>query len=146
MSEAPQPPGDATEYRPALPPKTDKSILVVEDDPPLTRLMEALLETEGYRVRCVSDGHAALEAVQVDRPALVLLDVTLPKLDGWEVLARLRSEHNPPPVVMLSAQTRAAGRAESAGAVATVLKPFDIDELLQLVARLVHDEGGGRRE
>jgi DNA-binding response OmpR family regulator len=123
-----------------------QTILVVEDDPPLARLIEALLETEGYRVRQVTDGQAALDAVRDERPALVLLDVTLPKLDGWQVLARLRAEPCPPPVVLLTAQARVAGRAQAAGAAAAVLKPFDIEELLRLVARLLRGQGAASGE
>ncbi len=146
MESAAQPPGDAGACGPAQHRDADHVILVVEDDPPLARLIEALLETEGYRVRCVADGQAALEAVRAERPALVLLDVTLPKLDGWEVLARLRAEACPPPVVLLTGQTRAAGRAESAGAAAAVLKPFDIEELLQVVAQLVRQQATDERQ
>ena len=122
---------------PQQPNPTGPTVLVVEDDLPLARLMEALLESAGYRVRCVTDGQSALDAVLSSRPALILLDLTLPQLDGWQVLERLQAAGNAPPVVLLTGHTRVSGRAESAGAAAVILKPFDIDDLLATVERLL---------
>lgn len=112
-------------------------ILVVEDDEALARLMEALLVSDGYQVRLAMDGQAALDLVAVERPALVILDAVLPKADGWQVLARLRADRPEVPVVFVTGQTRAAERATRAGAAAAILKPFDVDELLHLVASLM---------
>ena len=117
-----------------------QTVLVVEGDLPLARLIEALLESAGYCLRCVGDGQSALDAVQASRPALILLDLTLPRLDGWEVLERLRAAGDAPPVVLLTGHTRVSGRAASAGAAATVLKPFDIDDLLATVERLIAEQ------
>lgn len=115
-------------------------ILVVEDDAALSRLIEALLQSSGYHSRTVSDGEAALAAVEQARPDLVLLDVTLPGIDGWQVLAQLRSQPAPPPVVLLSARPELRQRGRSSGAAEVVMKPFDIDELLEVVKRLVGSE------
>ncbi len=112
-------------------------ILVVEDDVPLARLMEALLESAGYRVHVAADGQSGLDAVWSERPALVLLDLTIPRLDGWEVLSRLQETGGAPPVILLTGHQAAAQRAESAGAAAGMLKPFDIDDLLGTVERLL---------
>lgn len=114
-------------------------ILVVEDDIPLARLMDALLVSEGYRVRTVHDGFAALDTIQQESPALVLLDLTLPRMDGWDVLERVRALANPPPVALLTGHASVATRARDAGAATLVQKPFDIDELLQIVATLLGD-------
>ena len=139
-----------TDLDPADPPRPDEAappdpagqeVLVVEDDRSLARLIEALLESAGYRVRSAADGQSALDAVRARRPALVLLDLSLPRLDGWEVLARLRAEADPPPVVLLTGHARLADRAASEGAAAALLKPFDVDELLHTVARLIPEQG-----
>jgi len=115
-------------------------ILVVEDDLALARLIEALLISAGYDVRTAGDGERALEAARTEKPALVLLDLTLPRLDGWEVLARLRAMPDPPPVVLFTAHHAAEERARAAGAAAAVLKPFDVDDLLETVRRLLVGE------
>ena len=122
---------------PAPPDQTAPLVLVVEDDLPLARLMEALLESAGYRVRRAGDGQSALETIHAARPALVLLDLTLPKLDGWGVLERLRPDEQAPPVILLTGDARAGRQAEEAGAAATILKPFDIDELLATIEQLL---------
>ena len=113
------------------------TILVVEDDPAIRRLLEALLASAGYDVRLASDGAEALDRFAESRPDLVFLDVTLPRLTGWEVLHRLRATHDPPPIVLLTADHAAIRRARTEGATGAILKPFDIDEVLDLAARLL---------
>lgn len=112
-------------------------ILVVEDDTALARLMEALLTSAGHTVRIAGDGESAIAAVRDARPALVLLDLTIPKLDGWQVLERLRAGGDPPPVVLFTGDYAAGRRARHAGVAASILKPFDVDELLATVERLL---------
>lgn len=116
-------------------------VLVVDDDDAIRRLLEALLGSAGYRVRAAADGQAGLEAIGEARPALVLLDLTLPKLDGWQVLDRLHADGDATPVVLLTGHRHLAQRAHRAGATAALLKPFDVDELLDLVERLVAGRG-----
>jgi DNA-binding response OmpR family regulator len=72
-----------------------------------------------------------------ERPAAVLLDLTLPGLSGWEVLERLSAIGGAPPVVVLTADMTAIPRAHQAGAAAAILKPFDIDEVLDVTGRLI---------
>jgi DNA-binding response OmpR family regulator len=117
-------------------------ILVVEDDAPLARLMEALLDSAGYRVISVGDGESALASVHSNRPDLMLLDLTLPKLDGWEVLDRLQTTEHAPPVILFTGHHAAGDRALQAGAAAAILKPFDVDDLLDTVERLLVDGTG----
>ena len=137
MAQRP-PPHDST--APSAPTGAERPILVVEDDEPLARLIEALLESAGHRVQTAGDGEHALAAVERDAPALVLLDLTLPTIDGWEVLDRLRGTEMPPPVILLSGHPDAVERARVAGAAAAVLKPFDIDDLLDTVARILAEQ------
>src|SRR5919106_1753764 len=77
-------------------------ILVVDDDPKIVRLVRTYLERDGFRVADASDGRAALAAVALEQPALIVLDVMLPEVDGLSVLEALR-RNSRTPVIMLSA-------------------------------------------
>ena len=112
-------------------------ILVVEDDAAIRRLLQALLASAGYQVRTATDGEEAITSCAASRPAAVFLDVTLPEMSGWDVLARVRGLPDAPPVVLLSGDADAVRRAPQAGATAAILKPFDIDEILTVADRLV---------
>jgi len=136
MADTPQPPDPPSARGQPQPPVRGRHILVVEDDLTLARLMEALLLSAGYQVRTAGDGESALEAIRLEQPALVLLDLTLPRIDGWQVLDRLRATEQPPPVVLFTGNYAAEERALRAGAAATILKPFDVDDLLETVNRL----------
>ena len=111
----------------------------MDDDPAIRRLLEALLASAGHQVLTAADGVHALEIVQSHHPRAVFLDVTLPEMSGWEVLKQLLAIPDPPAVVLLTADSAAVRRAERSGADAAILKPFDIDEVLELAARLLAD-------
>jgi DNA-binding response OmpR family regulator len=117
-------------------------VLAVDDDPVILRLLQLNLELEGHEVVTASDGRAGLEAVRTERPDLVLLDVMMPHLDGFEVCAAVRADEDPEvastPVVFLSAKAQEADvrAGMSVGAEAYVTKPFDPVELVELVDRL----------
>jgi CheY-like chemotaxis protein len=113
--------------------------LIVEDDPAIRRLLEALLASAGHQVLAAPDGPRALELAAQHHPRAVFLDLTLPEMSGWEVLRYLRTSATPPLVIILTADADAARRAIREGAYATILKPFDIDEVLDLAARLPTD-------
>ncbi len=112
-------------------------ILVADDDPAIVRLVEVNLKLEGYDVITAGDGEEALRLVQEALPALVLLDVMMPKLDGYEVCERIRSDGRTRSVnvIMLTAKSLSADKIVglTAGADDYVLKPFDP---LELVARV----------
>lgn len=114
-------------------------LLIVDDDPAIRRLLEALLASAGYQVLTAADGPHAIEIVHAAHPRVVFLDVTLPELSGWDVLKQLRAIPEPPAVVLLTADSAAVRRAQHSGADAAILKPFDIDEVLDLAARLLAD-------
>jgi DNA-binding response OmpR family regulator len=109
-------------------------ILVVDDEEDLTELIRINLEFADYEATVAHDGVAALAAIREQRPDLVLLDVMMPELDGWGVLAELQRDEElvDLPVVMLTALTgeRDVIRGHLSGAVRYLTKPFDIGALL----------------
>jgi adenylate cyclase len=115
-------------------------ILVVDDIPENVRLMEAVLAPEGYDVVTAEDGAAALAAVETEQPDLVLLDIFMPELDGYEVCERLRANEETAvlPVVMVTSSIgEDKARAIEAGADDFIPKPFNHDELLTRVRSLL---------
>ncbi len=111
-----------------------RRVLVVEDDRSVLDLLDGALRDEGYRVRRAEDGVEALEAIREYAPDLVIADVHMPRLDGGQLVRRLREWNLP--VVLLSGD---ANWARTPG-VAFVPKPFDLDHLLTVVGRLLDDE------
>jgi DNA-binding response OmpR family regulator len=106
-------------------------VLLVDDDAAIRRSVAVGLELEGFRVVSASGGRAALEAVERMRPAVMLLDLTMPDLDGLEVLKRLRGGGDEVPVCVLSARDEVDDRVRGleAGADDYVVKPFAVEEV-----------------
>lgn len=107
-------------------------VLVVEDDRSIARLLQLELEHSSLAVRCAYDGPSGLEAAEEFDPAVVILDIMLPKLDGVGVLKRLRHGGSRTPVIMLTARDGVADKVHSLrlGADDYVTKPFSTEELL----------------
>ena len=107
------------------------SILVIDDDRNILAIIEMYLRKAGYEVTCVVRGDEALQAFRRVQPALVVLDVMLPGMDGWEVLDKLRQESDVP-VIMLTAKGDTLDRIQGLdlGADDYIVKPFDAKELL----------------
>ena len=118
-------------------------LLVIEDDPALQRTLAAALREEGYAVDVASDGADGLFKAQQNTYDAILLDVMLPKLDGWGVLAALRPACRTP-VLMLTARDAVPDRIKglNAGADDYLTKPFDIDELLARLRALIRRSAG----
>lgn len=116
-------------------------VLVVDDDPVIRGLLEVNLQLEGYEVSLAVDGSDALAQVTESHPDLVLLDIMMPGIDGWEVAQRLKGDPDTAhiPVAFLTARAMGADvkRGTELGVDAYVTKPFDPEELLELVGRLV---------
>ena len=107
------------------------SVLVVEDDPNIRELLQLYLEKEGYAVTLATDGGQGLEKFRAIQPNLVLLDVMMPVMDGWEVCKAIREEGSTP-VIMLTAKGETDDKVMGlkAGADDYVTKPFEMKELL----------------
>jgi DNA-binding response OmpR family regulator len=115
-------------------PAKKTTILVADDDPQLLRLVTRNLELEGYDVRAVSDGQQALDEIGRQVPNLVLLDIMMPRVDGFTVCERVR-EYSPVPIIILTArgQDQDKIRGLDLGADDYLTKPFSVDELVARV-------------
>jgi len=114
-------------------------ILLVDDEPSIIQLARMYLERDGFRVAAANDGESALDSVTRDHPALVVLDVMLPKLDGFEVCRRLRSMNDPTAILMLTARDEDIDKilGLELGADDYLTKPFNPRELVARVKSIL---------
>jgi two-component system, OmpR family, alkaline phosphatase synthesis response regulator PhoP len=116
-------------------------VLAVDDEVHIRRLVEVNLQRAGYRVSTAVDGQEALEKIRVDRPDMVVLDVMMPRVDGFETLRRLKADPATAeiPVIMLTAKAQDADifRGWSSGADCYLTKPFNPMQLLTFVRRIL---------
>jgi DNA-binding response OmpR family regulator len=116
----------------------------VDDEEDILHFLELVLREKGYEVVTASNGHEALTTAQIERPDLVLLDIMMPQMDGWEVLKLLRVDDatSSIPVAMLSARTEAKDRVQGLqeGAVDYICKPFSLQELLGKIETIFSDQ------
>jgi DNA-binding response OmpR family regulator len=121
-----------------------KRILVVDDDPTSLKLLDLVLNKEGYQVMTASNGLEALRKARQESPDLLILDVMLPGFDGFEICHRLRSEPATAatPIMMLSSKQQKSDHdaASKVGANAFLAKPVDRTSLLAKVAELLGDQ------
>ncbi len=122
-----------------------KKILVVDDEGDILHFLELVLREKGYEVATASSGHEALTRAQMAKPDLILLDIMMPQMDGWEVLKLLRvdDETSDIPVAMLSARTEAKDRVQGLqeGAVDYICKPFSLQDLLAKIDAIFTEAG-----
>jgi CheY-like chemotaxis protein len=118
-----------------------KRILVCDDDPVILRLLQVNLELEGYDVLTAQNGEEALGIATEQKPDLVILDIMMPKLDGYQTAERLKGQDSTKgiPVVFVSAKAQVSDieRGKSYGVADYLTKPFDPSDLLEIVERLV---------
>ncbi|MEO0680807.1 MAG: response regulator [Pseudomonadota bacterium] len=120
---------------------TGQRVLIAEDEPHIVESLRFILSREGYAVADAADGEAAWSSLSQARPDLLILDVMLPRLNGFDVLRRLRAEPEGQalPVIMLTAKGQAQDRrtAQDAGADVFITKPFSNRDVVEHVRRLL---------
>jgi CheY-like chemotaxis protein len=125
-------------------------VLIVEDDPDIQHMLELLLTDAGHTVIGASDGWRCLELAPSLAPDLIVMDLALPRLDGWEATRRLKANRltQAIPVLALTANATdtALAQAASAGCSAVIVKPFNIDLFIRQVGLLLERPDRGERQ
>jgi DNA-binding response OmpR family regulator len=116
-----------------------RRVLVVDDDPDILDALAEILEVEGYDVQRARNGREALQRLEQGLPDLVLLDLMMPVMDGWE-FARSLAPGARPPIIVLSADRNVSVKAREIGALGWLAKPFELSELLAAVRGAVPAE------
>lgn len=121
-------------------------ILIADDEPDIVLALEFLMKKEGYEVQSVNDGEHALRAIEKSPPDLILLDIMMPNLDGYEVCQRIRSDPSLKDIViiMLTAKGREVEREKgfALGADLYITKPFSTREVVQKVREILAGHPG----
>jgi CheY-like chemotaxis protein len=117
----------------------ERQILVVDDDLNIRSVVDDLLTGEGYLVRTAGNGRQALEIMATWRPVVILLDLSMPEMNGWDFLEHQQADPELAriPVVVMSAQFNLSVGTGLSSAAAVVAKPFDVEHLLDLITELV---------
>ena len=116
-----------------------KCVLIVDDEPRIGRILGVKLGLLGYEPITVTSGAEALVAVQTQNPSVMLLDIVMPGMDGFQVLKRLRA-FSELPVIALSARSENGPRALELGANDFLTKPFSVDDMVMRVKGILNDE------
>ena len=116
-----------------------KCVLIVDDEPRIGRILGVKLGLLGYEPITVTSGAEALVAVQTQNPSVMLLDIVMPGMDGFQVLKRLRA-FSELPVIALSARSENGPRALELGANDFLTKPFNVDDMVMRVKGILNDE------
>jgi DNA-binding response OmpR family regulator len=116
-----------------------KTVLIVDDEPDILVLLRLALEAAGYTTVEAADGQEALEVIRASHPDVVLLDVMMPRMDGWATLEHIAETGEHPRVIMVTAKTasRDRDRAMELGADDFVTKPFEPDQLVERMRRVL---------
>jgi CheY-like chemotaxis protein len=128
--------------------QVERLVLVVDDDPDILQTLALCLSTEGYRVLMAANGREALQVLESDQPACILLDLMMPVMDGWQFVAEIEKRGlRAAPLLILSADRAVQGHAAKLRADSFLAKPFDLDELLVKVSQLTGGpDGHGHRQ
>jgi len=120
-------------------------IMIVDDEPDLLEVVKLILESDNYQVVTAGSGQEALDKIEKEMPDLVLLDIIMPKMDGWEVFSRIKS--NPKtheiPVIMLTAKDQRIDKLIGLHVVRVddyITKPFGRSELLERIKRVLQEK------
>ena len=119
----------------------DRTVLIIEDEKLIIVSTQMVLESVGFQVESATDGEEGIKKAKDVKPDLILLDIMMPGIDGWETLKRLKRDPDTQaiPVVIFTAREHARGHQKSAemGAAGYFRKPFEPDELIELVEKHV---------
>ena len=123
----------------------NRSVLVVEDDADLASLLQMILTDGGYEVALAGDGLQALARLEERMPGVILLDMRMPVMNGWEFAREYQARYGRvgAPIVVVTAAENARARAEEIGADGWLEKPFEIDDVLRMVARFIDPDRTG---
>ncbi len=123
-------------------PERGKHILVVDDSPSVRRVVSTMLKQHNWEVQMARDGVEALEMISIETPAAVLLDIEMPRMDGYELISTVRAQEQYRTLPLIVLTSRAASkhqqRATQLGASAYVVKPYQDEELLSTLSKLVY--------
>ena len=121
-----------------------RTVLIIEDEKLIIVSTQMVLEAAGFRVESATNGEDGINKARTDSPDLILLDIMMPGIDGWETLTRLKREQATSniPVVIFTAREHSRGHQKSAemGAADYFRKPFEPDELIELVEKHVGEK------
>lgn len=113
-------------------------VLIVDDDPDMIEVIELVLHDAGYATRGALNGRQALDAVAAAMPALIVLDMLMPVMDGWQFAREFHARYGPhTPIVVATAAEHVDTRGGEIGAADVLPKPFEVSDLLRVVARHV---------
>ena len=115
--------------------KRTGGILIVDDDPDLRECLQIMLTSMGFEVTSAANGQEALDEMEGHDPDLILLDMKMPVMDGWEFCRALEGRDSRPPIVVVTAAPDPAGRAAEVHAEGWLGKPFEIADLEAIVRR-----------
>ncbi len=114
-----------------------KKVLIIDDEKLIVKATSLVVKLSGYQVISALDGETGLEVVKEEKPDLILLDIMMPGMDGWQVLERLQADEETKkiPVIIFTAKEYIKGKQKSldAGAVDYITKPFEPDELMAAI-------------
>lgn len=120
---------------------SSSSVLIIEDDPEMRGLLVLVLEEEGYRLLTAANGREGLELLRTAKPDVILLDMKMPVMDGYEFARRYRAAHGDDdrvPIVVMTAAEDPRKRAEEIGAAGWLGKPVELQDLVAKVKELAH--------
>lgn len=124
--------------------KAGRKILLIEDEKDMVYAVTLQLESSGYKIITALDGQEGLKTARIEKPDLIILDLMLPKMDGYKVCGLLKADirYNKIPIIMFTARAQESDKkmGEEAGADAYITKPFDPQALLTKIKELLREE------
>jgi two-component system chemotaxis response regulator CheY len=117
----------------------DRPLLVVDDDDDIQELLREVLTDEGYAVLSAPNGRAALRVLDDQRPALILLDLNMPELDGWGFVREFAKRRITIPILLVTAEANGKDHANTLKVAGFIGKPFDVTNVLTTIAQLLVD-------